>query len=74
MVRCNHTVLNRAATLCRKHPLRAYDAVQLAAALTHRDDDLAAGLLAPTFVCADAILLNAAAAEGLPIENPNTNP
>lgn len=53
IVDVNRAVLNRAVMLCRKHPLRAYDAVQLASALTRRDDDLAAGLPPPTFVCAD---------------------
>ena len=61
----------RAATLCRTHLLRAYDAVQLACALTWRDDALATGQLAPIFVCADHALLGAAALEGLAIENPN---
>ncbi|MGH2515355.1 MAG: type II toxin-antitoxin system VapC family toxin, partial [Ktedonobacterales bacterium] len=60
-----------AADLCRSHPLRAYDAVQLACALAARDDALSAGLTPPTFVCADAVLLGVAAAEGLAVENPN---
>jgi hypothetical protein len=46
-------VLVRAAVLCRIHPLRAYDAAQLACALTQRDDDEAAGRPVSTFVCAD---------------------
>lgn len=70
----NRAILTRAAALCRVHPLRAYDAVQLACALTKRDDDAAAGLPAPIFVCADADLLNVAAAERLAIENPNSHP
>lgn len=67
-------IITRAADLCRTHPLRAYDAIQLACALTRRDDDVADGLPAPTFVCADTALLAAAAAEGLAIENPNSHP
>ena len=66
--------MTRAAALCRKHPLRAYDADQLACALTRRDDDLAAGLAAPVFICADAVLLGVAAAEGLAVENPTAHP
>lgn len=74
VVELNRTVLLRAAALCRTHPLRAYDAVQLACALTRRDDDLAAGNPAPIFVCADANLLAIAQAEGFTVENPNTHP
>jgi hypothetical protein len=70
----NRTLLTRAAALCRIHPLRAYDAVQLACALTQRDNDLSASRLAPIFVSADAILLSAAQAEGFVIENPNAYP
>lgn len=71
VVQVGRALLYRAAALCRTYPLRAYDAVQLASALTKRDDNLAAGLVAPTFVCADASLLAVAAAEGLAVENPN---
>ena len=60
VVQFDRAIANRAVALCRKHPLRAYDAIQLASALTRRDDDLAAGLPAPIFVCADTTLLNAA--------------
>ena len=70
----NRSIITRAADLCRTHPLRAYDAIQLACVLTRRDDDLATGLPTPTFVCADTILLAAATAEGLAIENPNSHP
>ena len=71
VVEVNRAMFSRAATLCRTHFLRAYDAVQLTCALTRRDDDLAAGQPAPIFVCADNALLGAAALEGLAIENPN---
>ena len=73
-VQMTHALLVRADGLCRTHPLRAYDAIQLACALTRRDDDIARGLPAPLFVCADTHLLDAAAAEGLPTENPNLFP
>ncbi len=58
-----------AAYLTQHHPLKAYDAVQLAVALRY------AGILATfglplTFVSGDAALLAAAQAEGLPTENP----
>lgn len=75
VVQMNRTLLEQVAALCRAHPLRAYDAFQLACALiTRRDDDLAAGQPSPIFVCADIILLGVAATEGLPIENPNSHP
>ncbi len=74
VVQVNRAVFTRAADLCHHHPLRAYDAVQLACALTRRDDDLANGQPAPILVCADAIILHAAAAEGLAVENPNAHP
>ena len=74
VVRVTHGILTHAATLCRTHPLRAYDAVQLASALARRHDDRASGQPVPTFVCADAILLSVAAAEGLAIENPHNYP
>ncbi len=73
VVDLNRTILTRAATLCRTHPLRAYDAVQIACALTRRDDDLATGNPAPIFVCSDANLLAVAQAEGCAVENPNAH-
>jgi predicted nucleic acid-binding protein len=74
IVQVDRSLLIRAATLCRTYPLRAYDAVQLACALTRRDDDLAAGALAPIFVCADANLLTIAAAAGFATKDPNSHP
>jgi predicted nucleic acid-binding protein len=50
----------RAATLVSRHPLRAYDAVQLATALAV--DDAVGGC---RFGCFDATLADAASAEGL---------
>lgn len=75
IVHTSRAILTHAAALCRLHPLRAYDAVQLASALARRDDDLASGQPSiPTFACADAVLLSIAAAEGLTIANPNNYP
>lgn len=74
VVQVNHTLLARAAALCRIHPLRAYDAVQLAAAIIRRDDDLVAGNPAPIFVCADRNLLAVAQANGFVVEDPNSSP
>lgn len=64
----------QAANLCREHPLRAYDAVQFAYAITTRDDAAAIGATPPTFVCADTALLAIAKTEGLAVENPNDRP
>jgi predicted nucleic acid-binding protein len=67
-------VSERACHLLEHHPLRAYDAVQLAAGLIANDALLAAGLPALTFLAADTRLLNAAAAEGLGTDDPNVYP
>lgn len=67
------TIIDQAADLIYRHPLAAYDAVHLATAL----DYLAASGTAPKqffFVTADDQLQRAAAAEGLPTENPNAHP
>ncbi len=66
----NRSTYDRAGDLCLTHPLRAYDAIQLACALTARDDAVNAHLDPPIFVCADADLLTAATTEGLAIDNP----
>jgi predicted nucleic acid-binding protein len=63
-------LLTEAATLANKHRLRAYDAVQLAAAIElHR---LSQGGI--TVISADLELNAAAAAEGLVIDDPNRHP
>ena len=59
-------MLNLASELTSRHPLRGYDAVQLAACLS------LARIMPdpPTFVCADRDLLTAAESEGLPVLDP----
>ena len=64
-------VLSRAADLIELHPLRTYDAVQLASALASSERLLAQGVATLTFVSADQRLLTAAIAEGLAVEDPN---
>ncbi|MGO8947823.1 MAG: type II toxin-antitoxin system VapC family toxin [Ktedonobacterales bacterium] len=72
VVLVNRAIFTRAAALCRIHPLRAYDAVQLACALTRRDDDLAAGqsALIPSFIslptCIVLILIKPQIGESTP--------
>ena len=62
-------LLRHASQLTDLHVLRAYDAVQLAAALDlHRLDP------SLIVVSADAELNAAATAEGLPVEDPNHHP
>jgi hypothetical protein len=67
-------VLDAAARLIGDHPIRAYDAIQLATALRLAAEYDSAGLPPPVFVCADQTLNRAAAAEGLVIEDPTAHP
>ena len=62
-------LVDQAAALARRHGLRGYDAVQLAAAL-----DTQARLPSLTLLSADADLHAAALAEGLAVDDPNTHP
>ena len=74
VINIDRRILDTAVDLTKQHPLRAYDAVQLAAAI-HVNRALLARSLPPiTFVSADDRLLAAALAEGLTIENPNVHP
>ena len=59
-------VMEEAARLIDRHPLRAYDALQLAGCLVAGQD--VPGPL--TFVCADSRLCEAASLEGVPTLNP----
>ena len=63
-----------AVLLARTYALRAYDAVQLAAALDIQRDHRQAGLAPVTLVSADRDLNAAATAEGLTVEDPNSHP
>lgn len=71
--RVTTVIYTRAGDRCRVHRLRAYDAIQLACALTLRDRSVALGV-SPIFVSADTTLLSFAAAEGLATENPESHP
>lgn len=74
LVELTALIVERARVLLERHPLRAYDAVQLASALTVNDALAAAGLPALTFLSADHSLLNAAQMEGIATDNPNAHP
>lgn len=65
------TVIYKAMDLLLTHPLRAYDAIQVASALLLPPLPGGATL---TFVAADERLLAVAKKLGLPIENPNLHP
>jgi predicted nucleic acid-binding protein len=66
-------LFNNAMLLARKHRLRAYDAVQLAAALQIRQIHQETGRGPVTVVSADQPLNTAAAAEGLAVEDPTAH-
>lgn len=67
-------VIRHAVNLVEVHGLRAYDAVQLAAALRVQDQRLRRRRSPLTFVSADANLNAAASGEGLPADDPNLHP
>ncbi len=67
-------VVERSESLLERHALRAYDSVQLASALESNARLVAAGLSPLIFVSADNRLLEAATAEGLATDDPNTHP
>ena len=63
-----------AGNLCRTYRLRAYDAVQLACALSVHNKSLAKQMPSPIFVCADRRLVEFACAEGLVADNAQDHP
>lgn len=73
LIEINPTLVGSAGDLAEAHALRAYDAVQLAAALEIWSE-LNSVSSAMTLISADAALNTAAIAEGLAVEDPNTHP
>lgn len=69
VVSYDDTILAEARRLIKAYRLRTLDALQLAAALAFA----ALGGEQIVFICADARLLDAAAAEGLPIDSPGNH-
>ena len=67
-------ILDGAMGLAAAHPLRAYDAVQLASALRLQRRRAARGWPALTFVSADQNLNRVAAAKGLSVDDPKQHP
>ena len=70
----NETIIELAGQLVKKHPLRAYDAVQLAAALSIRNEIKLPSRASFHFLTADDRLLVIAQAENLLVDNPNWHP
>ena len=64
-------IIDEATRLLERYPLRAYDAVRLAAAVIANSLLLADGLAPLIFLSADDRLNDAASAEGLAIDNPS---
>lgn len=65
------TTVEAARELAYRHPLRAYDALQLATALLVNNEIVREDLPPLLFVTADDRLLRIAQIENLPTENPN---
>ena len=70
----NDRLTREAIQLMKRHPLRAYDAVQLATARYINNRLTTNGLSPITFLCADNRLSQIAITEGLHTDNPNNYP
>ena len=66
-------IVDLACVLLERHPLRGYDAMHLATALTVQQALQRRDLPALTFLCADDRLNAAATAEDLAVDNPNNH-
>jgi predicted nucleic acid-binding protein len=74
IVEITPALFNDAMRLANTHALRAYDAVQLAAALEINQKEQDAGFAPVTMVSADLPLNTAALVEGLAVDDPTTHP
>jgi len=74
IVEVDKELIETAGDLVQKHPLRAYDSIQLASALKLFPVFEKTTPNAFTFISADDRLLTVAKAEGLRIDNPNLHP
>lgn len=70
----NEAVIHLARALLDRHPLRAYDAVQLASAIRSNQVLLDEGLPSLVFLSADNRLISVTMAESLSTDNPNLHP
>jgi predicted nucleic acid-binding protein len=73
LIPAERLAIDRAVDLTQRHPLRGYDAVQLACALAANSLLVAADLPSLIFVSADETLVAAARSEHLLAENPNAH-
>jgi uncharacterized protein len=69
----DRSLIQAAGALVTQYPLRAYDAMQLAAALSLKTTLNQSQLPAPIFLTADKKLLTIAQQAGLPCDNPNNH-
>lgn len=74
LIGCTDAIIDQSWQLLERHPLRAYDAIQLASALAANTALGAAGLDPATFLCSDQRLRQAATAEGLATDDPSQYP
>jgi predicted nucleic acid-binding protein len=74
LIALDDTIISLACALLERRPLRAYDAVHLATALSVNQWLVEASETGLTFLPADKRLNDAAAAEGLVVDNPNDHP
>ena len=74
LVPLNVSVINMAAGLLERHPLRTLDALHLATGLLANQFLVGQGVAGLTFVSADDRLLAVAGSEGLAVNNPNHYP
>lgn len=74
VVEVTGSIIQHAEDLLDMHPLRAYDAIQLASALAASRRLTEAALAPLLFVSADVRLLTAATAERLTVDDPNAHP
>jgi len=70
----NEAAIRGACEYVECYPLRAADALHLSAALNTNRQLLKTRRRGLVFLCADDRLLQAAAAEGLAVDNPNNHP
>lgn len=71
IIELTQPLIDETRLLCERHPLRAYDAVQLASALHAQRIRLSLGMSSLIFLSADIRLLAAAQAEGFTTDDPN---
>ena len=72
-VEISEDLVNEAAVLAKKHALRGYDAIQLAAVLETEKERVAVSLSSLILLSADTELNNAAVSEGLTVDDPNNH-